>query len=156
MFSLHLCLYYCFHCIIEYSFIVVVLIIKHYSCEHREGYFFKTSNFSCAESNANEPNLLLELIYIRFGTWKVRRSNLASTARVYPPPIIIRIFLNKSILKSLLGLHLKANVHLLIFLSDNVATILTDWTIRVERDLSTSVQMNVWLSNHCVVGMTLL
>ena len=57
--------------------------------------------------------------------------------------------------KSLLGLHLKANFRLLFFFSDNVATILTDSTIRVERDLPTSVQMNFLLSNHCVVGMTL-
>ena len=29
---------------------------------------FQTSNFSCAESNANEKNLLFSLICIRFGT----------------------------------------------------------------------------------------
>ena len=34
---------------------------------------FQTSNFSCAESNANEKNLLFSLICIRFGTCKVRR-----------------------------------------------------------------------------------
>ena len=45
---------------------------------------------------------------------------------ISPPPIIIRIFLNKTILKSLPGLHLKANFRLLIVLSDNVATILTN------------------------------
>ena len=34
---------------------------------------FQTSNFTCAESNANEENLLFSLICIRFGTCKVRR-----------------------------------------------------------------------------------
>ena len=34
---------------------------------------FQTSNFTCAESNANEKNLLFSLIRIRFGTCKVRR-----------------------------------------------------------------------------------
>ena len=29
---------------------------------------FQTSNFSCAESNVNEKNLLFSLICIRFGT----------------------------------------------------------------------------------------
>ena len=28
---------------------------------------FQTSNFTCAESNANEKNLLISLICIRFG-----------------------------------------------------------------------------------------
>ena len=34
---------------------------------------FQTSNFTCAESNANEKNLLFSLICIGFGTCKVRR-----------------------------------------------------------------------------------
>ena len=34
---------------------------------------FQTSKFTCAESNANEKNLLFSLICIRFGTCKVRR-----------------------------------------------------------------------------------
>ena len=36
---------------------------------------FQTSNFACAESNANKKNLLFSLICmsIRFGTCKVRR-----------------------------------------------------------------------------------
>ena len=34
---------------------------------------FQTSNLTCAESNANEKNLLFSLICIRFGTCKVRR-----------------------------------------------------------------------------------
>ena len=34
---------------------------------------FQMSNFSCAECNANEKNLLFSLICIRFGTCKVRR-----------------------------------------------------------------------------------
>ena len=33
----------------------------------------QTFNFTCAESNANEQNLLLLLISIRFGTCEVRR-----------------------------------------------------------------------------------
>ena len=37
----------------------------------------QTSNFPCAESNANEKNLLFSLICIRFGTCKVRRLNRA-------------------------------------------------------------------------------
>ena len=37
----------------------------------------QTSNFTCAESNANEKNLLFSLICIRFGTCKVRRLNRA-------------------------------------------------------------------------------
>ena len=56
------------------------------------------------------------------------------------------IFLTKSILKSLLGLHLNAHFRLLIFLSDNVTTILTDCTIRVGRDIPTRAQMKFWLS----------
>ena len=40
----------------------------------------QTSNFTCAESNANEENLLFSLICIRFGTWKVRRLNWALKA----------------------------------------------------------------------------
>ena len=34
---------------------------------------FPTSNFSCVESKANEFEQRILLIYIRFGTWKVRR-----------------------------------------------------------------------------------
>ena len=44
--------------------------------QYGKGFFlgpFQTSNFSCAESNANEKNLLFSLICIRFGTCKVRR-----------------------------------------------------------------------------------
>ena len=37
----------------------------------------QTSNFTCAESNANEKNLLISLISIRFGTCEVRRLNRA-------------------------------------------------------------------------------
>ena len=37
----------------------------------------QTSNFRCAESNANEQNLLFLLISIRFGTYKVWRLNRA-------------------------------------------------------------------------------
>ena len=37
----------------------------------------QTSNFTCAESNANEKNLLFSLICIRFGTCEVRRLNRA-------------------------------------------------------------------------------
>ena len=37
----------------------------------------QTSNFTCAESNANEQNLLFLLITIRFGTREVRRLNRA-------------------------------------------------------------------------------
>ena len=41
-------------------------------------------------------------------------------------------------------------------LFDNLATILTDWTIRVGRELVTLARMNIWLSSHCVVEETLL
>ena len=34
---------------------------------------FQTSNFTCAESNTNEKNLLFSLVCIRFGSCKVRR-----------------------------------------------------------------------------------
>ena len=37
----------------------------------------QTSNFICAESDANEQNLLFSLISIRFGTFEVRRLNRA-------------------------------------------------------------------------------
>ena len=37
----------------------------------------QTSNFTCAECNANEQNLLSLLISIRFGTCDVRRLNQA-------------------------------------------------------------------------------
>ena len=37
----------------------------------------QTSNFSCAESNVYEQNLLFKLICIWFGAWKVRRLNRA-------------------------------------------------------------------------------
>ena len=39
---------------------------------------FQTSNFTCAESNAIEKNLLFSLICIRFGTCKVRRLKRAT------------------------------------------------------------------------------
>ena len=41
---------------------------------------FQTSNLTCAESNANEKNLLFSLICIRFGTCKVRRLKRALIA----------------------------------------------------------------------------
>ena len=44
---------------------------------------FQTSNFTCAESNANEKNLLFSLICIRFGTGKVRRLKRALGHRIY-------------------------------------------------------------------------
>ena len=37
----------------------------------------QTSNFTCAESNANDKNIFFSLICIRFGTCKVRRLNRA-------------------------------------------------------------------------------
>ena len=37
----------------------------------------QTLNFTCAESNANEKNLLFSLICIRFGTCEVQRLNRA-------------------------------------------------------------------------------
>ena len=44
----------------------------------------QTSNFTCAESNANEKNLLFSLICIGFGTCEVRRLNRAlETAKLY-------------------------------------------------------------------------
>ena len=42
----------------------------------------QTSNFTCAESNANEKNLLFSLICIRFGTCKVRRLNRALSSLI--------------------------------------------------------------------------
>ena len=50
----------------------------------------QTSNFTCAESNANEKNLLFSLICIRFGTCKVRRLNRALEGyriRLNDPPV---------------------------------------------------------------------
>ena len=59
---------------------LVFLIVRYanlwHSCfRHRCGGLgpFQTSNFTCAESNANEKNLLFSLICISFGTCKVQR-----------------------------------------------------------------------------------
>ena len=42
----------------------------------------QTSNFSCAESNANELEQTILLICIRFGTWKVWRLNWALMTKI--------------------------------------------------------------------------
>ena len=44
---------------------------------------FQTANFTYAESNANEKNLLFSLICIRFGTCKVRRLKRALVTSYY-------------------------------------------------------------------------
>ena len=43
---------------------------------------FQTSNFSCAESNANEKNLMFSLICIRSGPCKVRRLTRALSLKL--------------------------------------------------------------------------
>lgn len=48
-----------------------------FSCANHNRFVYKsvgeTSNFTCAESEANEQNLLLSLISVRFHTCEVRR-----------------------------------------------------------------------------------
>ena len=44
---------------------------------------FQMSNFSCAESNANEKNLLFSLICIRFGTFETGLSVNKTNAMAY-------------------------------------------------------------------------
>ena len=44
---------------------------------------FQTSNFSYAESNANEKNLMFSLICIRFGPCKVRRLTRALSLKLH-------------------------------------------------------------------------
>ena len=47
-------------------------MIQHVRMDFLDLGSFQTSNFTCAESNANENNLLFSLICIRFGTCKVQ------------------------------------------------------------------------------------
>ena len=59
----------------------------------------QTSNFTYAESNANEKNLLFSLICIRFGTCKVRRLNRALAASQNAAPSYMQIRLNWTLLR---------------------------------------------------------
>ena len=55
----------------------VCLVLRHPVYQFRRLGPVQTSNFTCAESNVNEQNLLFLLISIRFGTCEVRRLNRA-------------------------------------------------------------------------------